>query len=203
MRKKAERAELKGIECVDCRKFYAAIETWGAPGDLPACGHAVTGKHWKMKRHPLYHVQRIHCSRALFFRQRSRADYTAANERHADLHYVACHAWHVQQVPCLEHLFSAGVLLAARARKRSWSIRSSWGVCVTAGVQQGGGPGVAALMREQLRQDASRHRYRYEPPATPAGFWDLGFMDSLVALTVHLPLFRVAALRCEISILGF
>ena len=36
-------------------------------------------------------------------------------------------------------------------------------------------------MREQMRKDASRHRYRHEPPATPAGFWDLGFMDSLVS----------------------
>lgn len=43
VRKKAEREELTGIECVDCRKFYAAIETWGAVGDLPACGHAVRG----------------------------------------------------------------------------------------------------------------------------------------------------------------
>ncbi|BDA48139.1 probable DNA endonuclease RBBP8 at C-terminar half [Coccomyxa sp. Obi] len=89
VRKKAEREELLGIECVDCRKFYAAIETWGAVGDLPACGHAVRG---------------------------------------------------------------AGAPPASAA---------------------------AAPVREQLRQDASRHRYRYEPPATPDGFWDLGFMDSL------------------------
>ncbi|CAL8462867.1 g2401 [Coccomyxa elongata] len=86
VRKKAEREELMGIECVDCRNFYAAIETWGAVGNLPACGHAVRG--------------------------------AAA-------------------------------------------------------------PPATAAVREQLRQDASRHRYRYEPPATPEGFWDLGFMDSL------------------------
>ncbi len=44
MRKKAEREELMGIECVDCRNFYAAIETWGAVGNLPACGHPVRGE---------------------------------------------------------------------------------------------------------------------------------------------------------------
>ncbi len=43
VRKKAEREELTGVECVDCKKFYAAIETWGAVGNLPACGHAVRG----------------------------------------------------------------------------------------------------------------------------------------------------------------
>ena len=31
---------------------------------------------------------------------------------------------------------------------------------------------------EQMREDGSRHRYRYAPPATPEGFWDMGFLDS-------------------------
>ena len=34
--------------------------------------------------------------------------------------------------------------------------------------------------RAALREAGSRHRYRYEPPPTPEGFWDMGFMDSLV-----------------------
>ena len=34
------------------------------------------------------------------------------------------------------------------------------------------------MTREQLCQNASRHRYHYAPPATLPGFWDMGFMDS-------------------------
>ena len=46
------------------------------------------------------------------------------------------------------------------------------------------------MTRAQLVQHASRHRHRWEPPPTPPGFWDLGFMDSLVrdparSLTSH------------------
>ena len=44
VRKKAEREELTGVECVDCKKFYAAVETWGGAGDMPACGHPVRGE---------------------------------------------------------------------------------------------------------------------------------------------------------------
>ena len=33
--------------------------------------------------------------------------------------------------------------------------------------------------RQQLHQDASRHRYKHAPPGTPNGFWDMGFADSL------------------------
>ena len=29
-----------------------------------------------------------------------------------------------------------------------------------------------------LHQDASRHRYRFAPPATPEGLWDMDFPDS-------------------------
>ena len=36
------------------------------------------------------------------------------------------------------------------------------------------------VTRDQLRQNASRHRYHFAPPATPPGFWDMGFMDSQV-----------------------
>lgn len=42
------------------------------------------------------------------------------------------------------------------------------------GVQQSTG----APARQGLHQDASRHRYRFAPPATPEGLWDMGFGDS-------------------------
>lgn len=31
---------------------------------------------------------------------------------------------------------------------------------------------------KQMIQEGSRHRFRFEPPKTPEGFWDMGFMDS-------------------------
>ena len=34
-------------------------------------------------------------------------------------------------------------------------------------------------LTKAAQEEASRHRYRYRPPATPPGFWDMGFMDSL------------------------
>lgn len=42
------------------------------------------------------------------------------------------------------------------------------------GMQQSTG----ALTQQGLHQDASRHRYRFAPPATPEGLWDMGFGDS-------------------------
>ncbi|GMH39047.1 hypothetical protein BSKO_06945 [Bryopsis sp. KO-2023] len=41
VRKKADREMLPGFDCVDCRKFYQALSTWGHVGEAPACGHAV------------------------------------------------------------------------------------------------------------------------------------------------------------------
>eukprot|EP00884_Botryococcus_braunii_P008257 jgi/Botrbrau1/17432/Bobra.0054s0024.2 len=35
------------------------------------------------------------------------------------------------------------------------------------------------MSRQEMCQDASRHRYRNPPCATPQGFWDMGFRDSL------------------------
>lgn len=43
------------------------------------------------------------------------------------------------------------------------------------GGQQQPAPALAAAVREE----GSRHRFRYAPPATPEGFWDLGFNDTL------------------------
>ena len=34
-------------------------------------------------------------------------------------------------------------------------------------------------LTKAAQEEASRHRYRYRPPSTPPGFWDMGFMDSL------------------------
>eukprot|EP00798_Chlamydomonas_sp_ICE-L_P019481 gene19481-26142_t len=36
-----------------------------------------------------------------------------------------------------------------------------------------------AGLAHQYRQEVSKHRYRNSPPSTPAGFWDMGFNDSL------------------------
>ena len=33
-------------------------------------------------------------------------------------------------------------------------------------------------MLGEMKQDASRHRFKHAPPETPAGFWDMGFGDS-------------------------
>ena len=39
----------------------------------------------------------------------------------------------------------------------------------------GGGGGGGGMTRQQALDAASRHRYQYEPPATPQGYWDIGF----------------------------
>ncbi|KAK9806889.1 hypothetical protein WJX72_006513 [[Myrmecia] bisecta] len=45
VRKKDERAALQGFECLDCKRFYEALQTWnGNMQGLPACGHAVAGQ---------------------------------------------------------------------------------------------------------------------------------------------------------------
>lgn len=51
-------------------------------------------------------------------------------------------------------------------------------ILLTAGTAMHRGQGGSALPRQDLHQDASRHRYRFAPPATPNGFWDMGFGDS-------------------------
>ena len=52
----------------------------------------------------------------------------------------------------------------------------------SAAAGRAGAPGAGAgALRQQLRQDGSRHRYRHAPPDTPPGFWKVGFPgDSLV-----------------------
>ena len=89
IRQKDERAKLDGFECADCKRFYDALQRWGAVavGGLPQCEHDV-GKHQQQ----------------------------------------------------LEQQQNAG-----------------------------------DDFRKQLRGDVSRHRYLYEPPPTPVGFWNLGF----------------------------
>ena len=58
VRKRAEREDLVGVECPDCRRFYAACQTWSIvpPGAAPQCGHALQGDHCRLvcaydKRH--------------------------------------------------------------------------------------------------------------------------------------------------------
>ena len=55
-------------------------------------------------------------------------------------------------------------------------------ICASADVRQKTGAAATPerVTRDQLRQNASRHRYHFAPPATPPGFWDMGFMDSQV-----------------------
>ncbi len=37
------------------------------------------------------------------------------------------------------------------------------------------GRGACHVDVDKLRQEVSRHRYKYAPPDTPEGFWDLDF----------------------------
>lgn len=44
VRKKAEREQLQGFDCQDCRNFYQALTSWGGTEPpMPACGHARQG----------------------------------------------------------------------------------------------------------------------------------------------------------------
>ena len=47
VRKRAEREDLVGVECPDCRRFYAACQTWSSvpPSAAPQCGHALQGEN--------------------------------------------------------------------------------------------------------------------------------------------------------------
>jgi len=50
--------------------------------------------------------------------------------------------------------------------------------CARHGDGAGAGGAPPLLSRPALVDAASRHRARWAPPPTPAGFWDMGFMDS-------------------------
>ncbi len=52
------------------------------------------------------------------------------------------------------------------------------------------------LTRAQLRQEGSRHRHRHEPPPTPEGYWDMGFMDSLVKFVSVVKIDHACRLTC-------
>ena len=65
---------------------------------------------------------------------------------------------------------------------RSWrAIRQTMTVLYlpaeVADPSQGKAAGLGAEVKE-MRNQGSRHRYRFEPPSTPEGFWDMGFGDS-------------------------
>jgi FtsZ-binding cell division protein ZapB len=95
IRKKEDREKLQGFECQDCKRFYDAMEKWGAIGVLPQCQH---------------------------------------------------------------HLNANPAQGGASGSK------------IGAQQQQG-----HLNFRNELRAGASRHRYLFEPPLTPNGFWNLGF----------------------------
>ena len=101
IRKKEDREKLEGFECQDCKRFYDALEKWGAVaiGGLPQCQH------------------------------RGNVDREDGGDARAA-------AQQQQQQQQQAH---------------------------------------QANMRNDLRAGASRHRYLFEPPLTPQGFWDLGF----------------------------
>lgn len=41
VRRKADRDDLPGFDCADCKAFYDALATWGHVHEAPACGHAI------------------------------------------------------------------------------------------------------------------------------------------------------------------
>lgn len=43
VRKQAARRELQGVECVHCRQFYDALDSWGVFDKVPGCGHISEG----------------------------------------------------------------------------------------------------------------------------------------------------------------
>lgn len=108
IRKREDREKLEGFECQDCKRFYDALEKWGAVavGGLPQCQHRAN-----------------------------------AAGRAAD----------------------GGVFAAANGAAQQHLQQQA---------EQ------TANFRNQLRAGASRHRYLFEPPLTPKGFWDLGFSES-------------------------
>lgn len=63
VRKRAEREDLVGVECPDCRRFYAACQTWSSvpPGAAPQCGHALQGENGRPEcsRDKRPHVQSV------------------------------------------------------------------------------------------------------------------------------------------------
>ncbi|KAK9808228.1 hypothetical protein WJX73_000518 [Symbiochloris irregularis] len=68
--------------------------------------------------------------------------------------------------------------------KRFYQAISSWGPMANLPAPSCGHAVTGDLARgptaaKALIQDASRHRHQWQPPATPSGFWDMGFMDSL------------------------
>lgn len=66
-----------------------------------------------------------------------------------------------------KHLISRAVLDGAEA-----------GIVFPGTSREGMQQSTGAPAQQGLHQDASRHRYRFAPPATPEGLWDMGFGDS-------------------------
>ena len=79
-----------------------------------------------------------------------------------------------QPLPACGHVESkAGEDMTCPDSFRFWSAASTDSMAAArAGVRPG-------QLTKAAQEEASRHRYRYRPPSTPPGFWDMGFMDSL------------------------
>lgn len=41
VRRRADRDDMPGFDCADCKAFYDALATWGHVHDAPACGHTI------------------------------------------------------------------------------------------------------------------------------------------------------------------
>lgn len=83
----------------------------------------------------------------------------------------------LMDMPAVVYCLSTAKDNARGAHKLAFCVHLSK-FTMTAGTTVHRGQGVTALPRQDLHQDASRHRYRFAPPATPNGFWDMGFGDS-------------------------
>ena len=63
VRKRAEREDLLGVECPECRRFYEACQTWSSvpPCAAPKCGHALQGENGRPEcsRDKRPHVQSV------------------------------------------------------------------------------------------------------------------------------------------------
>ncbi|GFR41839.1 hypothetical protein Agub_g2617 [Astrephomene gubernaculifera] len=89
--------------------------------------------------------------------------------------YEAIATWGDAVAPCCNHVQNvpAGAGKAAGGRGAAAGGGSSAAAAAQQQQQQQPGNNIASA----LRQAGGRHRFKYAPPATPEGFWDIGFGD--------------------------
>ncbi len=81
---------------------------------------------------------------------------------------------HVPPPPSPAHTYTA-YLQAFECEQcgRFYQACTSWG-CLPSNAGPSCGHGTAGI-REALRSEGGRHRYRFPPPPTPEGYWDISF----------------------------